>query len=166
MKSISNSNINYTKEYCLKKILNARLLKYKSGTVITSLNMWKPVLEQRRSKVRVNNNRSSIVLTGLCVDIFFCQLRQRMAQNLSLHVTFRMLIFLVLLRRSSQIGPMWCLWEHVRAEKMKECSTKCNVVLKFKKMDTARYVEQIFAFHVDSKPQRYLCFGSISTTCN
>ena len=36
------------------------MLKYKSGTVITSLNMRKPVLEQRRSKVRVNNNKSSI----------------------------------------------------------------------------------------------------------
>ena len=70
------------------------MLKYKSGTVITSLNMRKPVLEQRRSKVRVNNNKSSIFLTGLRVEIFFV----RMAQNLSLHVTFRMLIFLVLLR--------------------------------------------------------------------
>ena len=74
------------------------MLKYKSGTVITSLNMRKPVLEQRSSKVRVNNKRSSIVLTGSCVDIFFCQLRKWMAHNLSLHVTFRMLIFLVLLR--------------------------------------------------------------------
>ena len=47
------------------------MLKYKSGTVITSLNMRKPVLEQRSSKVRVNNNKSSIFLTGLCVEIFF-----------------------------------------------------------------------------------------------
>ena len=47
------------------------MLKYKSGTVITSLNMRKPVLEQRRSKVRVNNNKSSIFLTGLGVEIFF-----------------------------------------------------------------------------------------------
>ena len=70
------------------------MLKYKSGTVITSLNMRKPVLEQRSSKVRVNNNKSSIFLTGLRVEIFFV----RMAQNLSLHVTFHMLIFLVLLR--------------------------------------------------------------------
>ena len=46
------------------------MLKYKSGTVITSLNMRKPVLEQRRSKVRVNNNKSSIFLTGLGVEIF------------------------------------------------------------------------------------------------
>ena len=29
------------------------MLKYKSGTVITSLNMKKPVLGQRSSKVRV-----------------------------------------------------------------------------------------------------------------
>ena len=70
------------------------MLKYKSGTVITSLNMRKPVFEQRSSKVRVNNNKSSIFLTGLRVEIFFV----RMAQNLSLHVNFRMLIFLVLLR--------------------------------------------------------------------
>ena len=47
------------------------MLKYKSGTVITSLNMRKPVLGQRSSKVRVKKNKSSIFLTGLCVEIFF-----------------------------------------------------------------------------------------------